>query len=167
MAQAAIAENSTGRLRNWFFTLNIGTLVDGVATMQPWYQEIEQLHAMEGIKGYVYQVERGEEGNNIHYQGYVEFTRAVYFHEMQTALPHAHLMRRIATRTDVINYCSKEESRYWFEGAPWPNGPTWFPDEETFRGTNQGNMIIYDNYLSDESGVWHVTIERVSLLNDF
>lgn len=71
----------------------------------------------------VYKLEKGESGTE-HYQGYVQFTRAVPFSTVQRALPRAHIEVQKGTNEQARKYVYKSETTI---------GP--INEVGTFRGT--------------------------------
>jgi len=89
-----------GRYRNWCFRWSNP---DGALTA-------EEVSQWPDIRAGVWQLEIGEEGT-VHYQGYFEFTRAVYMGTLKTILHAAHWERRKGTQQQAKEYCMKEETR--------------------------------------------------------
>lgn len=83
----------------------------------------------------VFQKELGEENQIPHYQGYVEFSAAVYLSAMSKILGRAHWETRRGPRDDARKYCMKEDTRT--EG-PWEAG-----EYEQSRGHRSDLDAIY------------------------
>jgi len=84
----------------------------------------------EAVRCAVWQLEVGEQGTP-HYQGYIVYKRSCRFPTVKRLLgqdPHIDIAR--GTQAQCIAYCTKEETRV--------EGPYWFPDEATVRGSVQG-----------------------------
>lgn len=116
-----------GQARTWCFTIN-----NPVALLAPPGHDDHDLDYVlpiaqwEDAKLGVWQLEEGDEGT-IHYQGYVEFSKAYRLNRVK-ALPgmaRAHLEVRRGTRLQAAEYCQKEDSRL--------EGPWYYPDEGTVR----------------------------------
>lgn len=71
----------------------------------------------------VYQAERGEKTNRLHYQGYVEFKKPTRVNRAKELLGDntVHLEGRKGTRDEARNYCMKEDTRVDgpFEFGTW------------------------------------------------
>lgn len=74
----------------------------------------------------VWQLERGEEGQTPHYQGYVEFGQPVSMQQVKRNIHGtAHLEKRKGTAQQARDYCMKPDTR---EDGPWEFG-TWTAPE--------------------------------------
>lgn len=73
----------------------------------------------------VWQQERGNTGN-LHFQGYIEFTRGVRLADVRRIIPTAHWEQRRGTREQAREYCRKTDSRIEgpFEYGNWGGGGT-------------------------------------------
>jgi len=85
----------------------------------------------ESVRGAVWQHEVGEQGTP-HYQGYIVLKRASRFPAVKRLLgsESAHLDVARGTQSECVAYVTKEDTRV--------EGPYWYPDEATVRGTAQG-----------------------------
>lgn len=102
------------KLRNWCFTLNNPTSMPNKEKDDDWWDNLEDLRY--GIC----QLEIGEETGTPHLQGYLEFTRPVYFTEMKEMLGKGvYLTGRDGPRVKARDYCRKEETR---KDGPWEYG---------------------------------------------
>lgn len=96
---------SSGKSRNWCFTLNNPTLEEEDVLIT--------LINKERVKFVFWQLERGEETNTPHFQGFVCFTHPVAMATAKATLEsgryHLEIMR--GTIEDSIRYCSKPDGR--------------------------------------------------------
>ena len=109
------------RHRNWVFTINNPTDIDAA----------DPIALPEGARYIVYQLERGEERNTPHYQGYIEYYNPVSLSRVVRGLGDggAHVEPRRGTQADARNYAMKEDTRC--EG-PWEHGD-FVPDSQGHR----------------------------------
>lgn len=108
-----VASDSSGtrsRARAWCFTLN-NPLISGDAFC-------EFLRTNERIRGFVFQLERGENGTS-HFQGYLQFKNQCGFNAVKTLLPTAHIEKAQGTPEQNHAYCTKEDTRI---SGPWEVG---------------------------------------------
>jgi len=89
-----------GRYRAWCFRWS----------NPDWALTPEEVSQWPDIRAGTWQLEIGEEGT-VHYQGYFEFTRAVYMGTLKTILHAAHWERRKGTQQEARDYCMKEDTR--------------------------------------------------------
>ena len=102
--------------RDWVFTLN-----------NPTPEKMDRILDSNQFRYIVYQLELSATGTR-HLQGYIEFKKAVVFHEaLEFFSSDFHFERRRATRRQARDYCSKEESRV---RGPWSVG-VWIDDDDT------------------------------------
>lgn len=91
-------------VKAWCFTVN--------NPVEP-YLSFDSTH----VQCLVYQLERGESGTP-HLQGYIEFTRRRTISQVKqyTGLERAHVERRLGSKEQAINYCTKDDGRI---AGPW------------------------------------------------
>lgn len=97
---------SQRRIRNWFFTCHD-------TDWSP--KEIPT----EKVKYAVWQLERGEKTQKDHLQGYIEFHAQMTMTAMKKIHSTANWQERKGTQQQVIDYCTKEETRV---DGPWTIG---------------------------------------------
>lgn len=106
-------EDSTGRARNWCFTIN-----------NPDEQTLSNLHTTlptsRECRYLVFQLEEGSDLQTPHIQGYIELTKSLRFRAVKALIsPRAHLEKRRGTQQQAAEYCKKEEGRL---DGPWEYG---------------------------------------------
>ncbi len=112
------------RYRCWCFTINNPTPKDSAF--------ISDLAATPSFGYCVYQLEKGVEGNE-HFQGYIEFKRALGMVTVKRLLGgRAHLEVRRGTQTEARDYCMKEDTRLDKSAAPIEMG-TLFASQQGAR----------------------------------
>jgi hypothetical protein len=89
----------------WGVVYNLNT--DRAARQAAWNALCER----DIVKGFVYQLEQGRYGGNLHIQGYIQFTRNVRFSFLRSALPGCHLFRCNGSHDDNVRYCTKDDTR--------------------------------------------------------
>ena len=67
----------------------------------------------------VYQLERGENTNHLHYQFYVQLKRNQRLSYVKTCFPGAHLEIQMGSNDEARDYCMKEDTRV---DGPWEFG---------------------------------------------
>lgn len=112
-AVSAAGNTKSQRLRSrvWFFTYNIGT---NPITCDDVSHCLDTLDA----RTYVFQLERGSDGDNLHYQGAVQFKNQVSFSTLKQHHGSIH-WERCANYDKAKRYCTKEETRV---SGPWSKG---------------------------------------------
>ncbi|AJD07558.1 replication-associated protein [Sewage-associated circular DNA virus-31] len=80
----------------------------------------ERLNASDKVKGYVFQLEKGESGTP-HFQMYIEFTGQVYAAGVRKTIKHEGVstFRCNGTKAQNVKYCTKDDDRL---GGPWIHG---------------------------------------------
>lgn len=118
------------RSRRWCFTLNNPTDAEK--------KDIDtRLQA--ACKGYVYQLERGDE-KTPHYQGYIVLKNPKGLGGVKALLLRAHWEKAV-THVAAIKYCSKEEGRL--------EDPVFWPDHDTLVGLVEQGMGPRDDTGAD------------------
>lgn len=102
--------SAQGRYRAYVFTLNNPELPPNL------FADIFRKHP--AFRYLVFQKERGENGTE-HYQGYVEWTKAIRITHMKALENRMHFYRRMGTAQQAAEYCKKDDTR--IEG-PWEYG---------------------------------------------
>lgn len=93
------------RVRNWVFTLN---------------NPDKRPEFTEPMRYLVFQAEQGSENQTPHYQGYVEFTKAMRMNTVKGFFSdRVHLEPRRGSRQQARDYAMKEDTRV---GGPWEYG---------------------------------------------
>jgi len=92
------------RARNYCYTLNNYT-DDEIENLKKWKNEY-----------HVFGLEIGKEGT-MHVQGYIEFKNAATFESIKKKFPRIHLEVRKGTAKQAADYCKKEASEIFEEGA--------------------------------------------------
>lgn len=69
------------------------------------------LSDLEHVKYFIFQLEKGEIGKNVHIQLYIEFSIAKRFSTIKNYFPTAHIEKRLGTKVQARDYCSKKETR--------------------------------------------------------
>lgn len=96
--------STMSRARNWCFTVNNPSAAEVPAHPDERY--------------IIWQLEKGESGTE-HWQGYVEFRKALRLTQLKTWLPTAHFEVRKGSQQQARDYCKKEEGRV---AGPWERG---------------------------------------------
>lgn len=109
----------------------------------------QKLKANDNIKGFVFQLEKGESGTP-HFQMYIEFKKSIYFTGVQTALGTKAInhVKAAGTKEQNIKYCTKEEGR---EAGPWLYGTC------TNNGPGQGKRNDLDKFAQAVSAAGEIT----------
>ncbi|AIF76271.1 Rep [Bat circovirus] len=133
-----------GRYRRWLFTLNNPTC------------EGDKLFESNktNIRAATWQLEKGETTGTLHFQGYIQFNKAMRMASVKEILPTAHWTAANGTQEQNIAYCNKEDTR---EQGPWTIGD-WADKEATNtplqavkQAIDQGatELEIAENYFSE------------------
>jgi len=82
---------------------------------KPFFKDLEHvsiyLEKLEHVKYFIYQLEKGENEQTEHVQGYISFNISKRFQTIKNALPFAHLEQARGTNAQCRDYCSKSETR--------------------------------------------------------
>lgn len=133
------------RLRNWCFT---SYDLDNF--------KVPDDHA--DFRYCVYQAEKNPETGNIHFQGYIEFKKAMHFNTVKQLLNDnsVHLEGRRGTRAEARAYCMKPDTRY---SDPMEFG-TWTGGEERARtDLNEARVLI------QQCNSWNEVLNKPELCN--
>ena len=93
------------RHRGWIFTIN--------NPAQTETELCEYLKTLYNVRYFVFAKEKGDEGETVHYQGYIEFSEPKYFSKMKNDFsepyikPAAHLQRRKGNKRQASDYVKK------------------------------------------------------------
>lgn len=72
---------------------------------------IQYLQSLEHFKYCIFQLEKGEEEQTPHFQGFISFTIGKRFKTIKNQLPFAHIEKAKGSNTQCREYCSKSETR--------------------------------------------------------
>ena len=82
---------------------------------RPFFKDKEHLELyltnIENMKYLIFQIEKGENEQTEHVQGFISFKFAKRFQTIKNILPFAHLEEARGTNTQCRDYCSKSETR--------------------------------------------------------
>lgn len=82
---------------------------------RPFFKDLESaklyLQGLEGMKYLIFQIEKGENENTEHIQGFITFRHPKRFQTMKNVLPIAHLEEARGTSVQCRDYCSKPDTR--------------------------------------------------------
>ena len=82
---------------------------------RPFFKDIDHackyFENIEHVKYYIFQIEKGENEQTEHIQGFISFNIAKRFQTMKNVLPFAHLEKALGTNSQCRDYCSKSETR--------------------------------------------------------
>jgi len=82
---------------------------------RPFFRDIESaiyyFERIEHFKYCIFQLEKGEEEQTPHFQGYISFKISKRFKTIKDALPFAHLEKAKGSNTQCREYCSKKDTR--------------------------------------------------------
>ena len=116
--------------RHWLLTINYK---DTEPTADN--ELIFQIEALTGIRYYIFQLEKGENGTK-HHQLYLSFNNNKRFSTLKKAFPTAHIEIRRGTHEQAKEYCSKADTR-----VQAPNEWGSPPDEQ---GKRTDMIVIYE-----------------------
>lgn len=123
--------NPNARSKYWCFTLNNPEDI--------WKDCVQAKEFLERrlpcpIKYCTWQIERGEQTNTPHVQGYIELSRHLRLIQISRALVRAHLELRRGTAQQAIDYCNKAETRI--------HGPFYFGEKPVVKITLKKEMEL-------------------------
>lgn len=72
---------------------------------------ITYFQSMEHFKYCIFQLEKGEEEQTPHFQGFISFVVGKRFKTMKNLLPFAHIEKAKGSNTQCRDYCSKKDTR--------------------------------------------------------
>lgn len=82
---------------------------------RPFFKDLESaklyLQSLEGMRYVIFQIEKGENENTEHIQGFITFRHPKRFQTMKNVLPIAHLEEARGTSVQCRDYCSKPDTR--------------------------------------------------------
>lgn len=132
---------------------------------------VEMKHLLEkaAIKGAVFQLEVAPTTGQHHFQGYLELPKPHRISGVkklfQDTFNSIHLEVRHGSRSQAVDYSSKEATRCTDLGSEWPHpGPYYLPSEDFFSRQQQGSRndltAVYE-YIQREAESRRVTWEDV------
>lgn len=82
---------------------------------RPFFKDIDSasqyFQSLESFKYCIFQVEKGEEEQTTHFQGFIIFTGSKRFRTVKNMLPFAHLEKANGSNVQCREYCSKKDTR--------------------------------------------------------
>lgn len=127
------------RSKYWCWTIN---LQDDVSDQQATEQSRDlhrRLSTQEDIQYSVFQLERGNNGDRLHMQGYVEFKTRIRLSQVKDRLgtKRVHVELRLGSAKQASDYCTKQDTRV---DGPWSFGD----QSETRKGKRNDLNEIRD-----------------------
>lgn len=123
--------------RRWTFTLHTGLLAADWELLAEFMDPVEgylDFHTKPRVSGAVWQLEECPTTGQLHFQGYIEYDRNVRLaqakREASIFFDGAHMEPARGTRTENVDYCSKDDTRV--------AGPWYYPSQDFFDGPGQG-----------------------------
>lgn len=82
---------------------------------RPFFKDLDHaykyLENIEHVKYFIFQIEKGENEQTEHIQGFISFNIGKRFKTIKDALPFAHIEKAMGTNTQCRDYCSKTDTR--------------------------------------------------------
>lgn len=137
------------RNRRYCFTIQVGEGSD----IDLRHLALDGILQHSDVRGWVYQLEAGE---NCHYQGYVEFTKAIDLTTLQLHSPGTHFETARGSKKQCVDYCMKEDTRV---DGPFFSSEEWLQEAGQVGGQYVFNIVFDDiTQPPDTVKTWHTVV---------